>query len=155
MRWLRALLHLVLAVALVGAVPMPVALSAPAACDHHSAASHNATSEHSGDHGDRNAHAGHHRGVNAPADHSGHHTGMSDHVGMQTAAAHAQSAPANAPVHQWNCCQAGCCVAPSQLTVAPDTHAVAFAHTVRYWTLAERALGRTETPDPGIPKAAG
>jgi hypothetical protein len=133
MRLLRALIHLVVAVALIAAVPMPIALSAPAACDHHSASHH----------GDRNAH-------------TDHHGGMSHHATAQAAdAAHPHSAPANAPVHKWKCCQTICCFVPSQLTTASEASAVAFARTVHYGNLADRALGRTETPEPGIPKAAG
>ncbi|MBN8958534.1 MAG: hypothetical protein J0H17_18510 [Rhizobiales bacterium] len=147
MRLLRALIHLVLAVALIGAVPMPVALSAPAACDHHSADHPGKTDghadDHSGHHGDRNAHAG-------------HHAGMNHHASVQAAdAAHPHSAPASAPAHKWNCCQTICCFVPSQLTTASEASAVTFVRTVRYGNLADRALGRTETPEPGIPKAAG
>jgi hypothetical protein len=70
-------------------------------------------------------------------------------------AAHPHSAPANAPVHKWDCCQTTCCATPSQLTFASEASAVAFVRAVHYWNLADRALGRTETPEPGIPKAAG
>lgn len=131
MRLLRALIHLIVAVALIGAVPMPAALSAPPACDHHSAGQ------------DRNA----------QADRSGmrHHAA----VPMADDTVRPHSAPANAPIHKWNCCQTICCFVPSQLSAASEASTVTFARAVHYWNFADRALGRTETPEPGIPKAEG
>lgn len=121
MRLFRALAHLVLALALIGAAfaPARAIASAPAQADQ--------------------GH-GHARPAGVSAEH----------------AAHDQGAPASEhPAHKRDGCQTACCFIPSQPPPrAPDATAVEFFCAVRYTDAEQPASGRTDAPDPEIPKAA-
>ena len=119
MRLLRALAHLVLALALVGVafVPARAVSLAPAAMP-----------EHHSQHHDQ-AH-----GVDAGHDHA---SPAKDHAD-----------------HKRDACETACCFVPSQLPPrALDANAIEFFTAVRYAEPAQSASGRTDAPDPGIPKA--
>jgi len=71
-------------------------------------------------------------------------------------AAHDHGTPASEhPAHQAGDCQTLCCFIPSQLPPpAPGASAVEFFHPVRYMDAVQPGSGRTDAPDPGIPKPA-
>ena len=57
------------------------------------------------------------------------------------------------PAHQASACQSLCCFIPSQLPPhATEASAVEFFHPVQYMDAAQPGSGRTDAPDPGIPK---
>jgi hypothetical protein len=122
MRLLRALAHLVLALALIGVAVAParaVVLAPAGAKETHSGTDH------------------HHATVVHPK-HAGH-----DHAapGSERGA------------HKRDACQTACCFVPSQMPPhAPYASAVEFFFAVRYMDALQLGSGRTDAPDPGIPK---
>jgi hypothetical protein len=119
---LRALAHLVIAMALLAAAQAPARALGPAL---------DAVSQH-----------GSHIGGHAPNAHIGH-------------AGHDHGAPAGeAPAHTPDCCQTACCFVPAQSAARHAGIAtIAFSCAVRYPDSAQRASGRGDAPEPGIPKA--
>jgi hypothetical protein len=124
MRLLRALAHLVLALALIGvaAAPVRAGLVSPVPEKPHV---HASIDDH--DHAVGHASAAHHD--------------------------HAMPA-GEQPSHPSDGCVTACCFIPSQLPPrAPGASAVEFFCAVRYADAANAASGRVDAPEPGIPKA--
>jgi hypothetical protein len=71
-------------------------------------------------------------------------------------AAHDHSSPASEhPAHKRDACQTLCCFIPSELPPrAPDASAAEFFCAVRYMDPTQLRHGRTDAPDPGVPKHA-
>jgi hypothetical protein len=69
-------------------------------------------------------------------------------------AAHAHSSPATQhPVHQQDHCQMVCCLTPAPLPARMREAATAeFFCAVQYVDTAQSGVGRSDAPDPGIPK---
>ena len=87
--------------------------------------------------------------VAVPEHHSEHH----GHApGVHAGHDHASPAGDHA-AHKRDACQTACCFVPSQVApVAFDASAVEFFCAVRYAQAAQPVSGRTDAPDPGIPK---
>jgi hypothetical protein len=83
--------------------------------------------------------------------HLDHHTGLA--AGN---AAHDHGAPASEhPAHKRDACQTVCCFIPSYMPPhGPAASTVDFSCLVRYRDAAQLGRGRTDAPDPGIPKPA-
>src|SRR3954470_8550880 len=85
------------------------------------------------------------------------HSHMDHAAGLDVEhAAHDHGAPASEhPAHKRDACHTLCCFIPSQMPPhGPAASAVEFFCAVRYMEPAQPGAGRTDAPDPGIPKPA-
>jgi|1185.fasta_scaffold590378_2 hypothetical protein len=124
MRLLRALAHLVLVLAIIGVAVAPARAVVLAPVSAQAM------------HGDME----HHHDAGVHAEHAG-----DDHAGPVS----------EPPTHKRDACQTLCCFIPSQMPPhAPEASAAEFFCAVRYMDAAQPGYGRTDAPDPGIPKLA-